>query len=200
MYNNNYNLFYKLAYKYSNISWCYTLDDLLQESFLALVKTVNYYNNTVSPFFNFLFFIVNQHLYNKVNNATTKKEAERKKIAYVSLYEVLHEDKDGETQRIIDTIADDEAQKMIDSIPEMLFMQSLKEAEIKAIDTLLTKREAEIIKLYYGIDSAAFNMTEIAEMLGVNVSRVNECLHNSYRKLRRDKELKKFWETEFAWR
>lgn len=201
LYNNNYNLLYKLSWKYSNISWCYDIQDLLQECYLSLTKAVEYYDKTVSPFFNFLFRITNQHIFSIVNNgATTKEKAEKKKIAYISLYEVLHEDKEGDVQELIDTIADEEAQRMIDSVPEMLFIESLKQAEIKAIDTLLSNREAECIKLYYGIDSAEFNTVEIAEMLGVNVSRVNECLHNSYRKLRRDKELKKFWETEYAWR
>lgn len=202
LYKNNYSLFHKLSWKYSNVSWCYDIQDLLQECHLAMVKAVEYYNSkTDTPFFNFLFRITNQHIFSIVNNgATTKEKAEKKKIAYVSLYEVLHEDKEGETQELIDTIADEEAQRMIDEIPEVAFLSDLLKAEKNAIDTLLSNREAECIKLYYGFDSIPFNTVEIAEMLGVNRARVNECLHNAYRKLRRDKELKKFWETEFAWK
>lgn len=200
LYKNNYKLFYKLSYKYSNISWQYTIEDLMQECYFALIKTVEYYDNTVSPFYSYLWRITNQYLYSKVNNANNKEDSEKKKMAYVSLYETLCEDKAGNTQELIETIANEEAQRMIDAVPEMLFIESLKEAEIKAIDTLLTKREAECIKLYYGFDSTSYNTVEIAELLGVNVSRVNECLSNSYRKLRRDKELKKFWETEFLHR
>lgn len=199
LYNNNYSLFYKLSYKYSSISW-YSLEDLLQESYISMVKAVQYYNKDASPFFNFLFFITNQYLHNKVNNASTKEQAERKKISYVSLFEGLHEDKDGNNELLLDTIADEEAQKMIDAVPEVLFIESLKAAEIEAIDTLLTKREAEVIKLYYGIDSAPFNTTEIADMLHITRTRVNECLRDSYRKLKRSKELQKFWQTEFEWR
>lgn len=200
LYFNNIALFNKLSYKYSNISWCHTKEDLLSSSYLALVKAVEYYDKTVSPFHTYLWRITNQYLFNIVNNANNKEEAEKKKIAYISLYEVLHEDKDGETQELIDTIADEEAQRMIDAVPEQLFISDLKQAELNAIDTLLSNREAECIKLYYGIDSAEFNTVEIADMLEINVSRVNECLHNSYLKLRRDKELKKFWDTEFAWK
>lgn len=202
LYKNNYSLFYKLSYKYSNISWCYDIQDLLQECYFSLTKAVEYYNSkTDTPFFNFLFRITNQHIFSIVNNnATTKEDAERKKIAYVSLYETLCEDKDGDAQELIETIASEEAQRMIDAVPEQLFISDLKQAELNAIDTLLSNREAECIKLYYGFDSIPFNTVEIAEMLGVNVSRVNECLHNSYRKLRRDKDLKQFWDTEFAWK
>lgn len=200
LYRNNYSLFYKLSYKYSNISWCYGIDDLLQESYLALIKAVEYYNKDSSPFHTFLWKITNQHLYKVVNNSSNKEQAEKKKLAYVSLYETLYEDKEGDVQELIETIANEEAQRMIDSVPEMLFIESLKEAEIKAIDTLLSNREAECIKLYYGIDSIPFNTVEIAAMFGINVSRVNECLHNSYRKLKRDKVLRQFWETEFAWK
>lgn len=199
LYKNNYSLFYKLSWKYSNVSWQYTIEDLLQECYMGMIKAVEYYDKTVSPFHTYLWRITNQHLYHIVNNASTKEKAEKKKIAYVSLYEVLHEDKEGETQELIDTIAD-EAQAMIDAVPEQLFLESLKQAELNAIDTLLSNREAECIKLYYGFDSIPFNTVEIAEMLGVNRARVNECIHNAYRKLRRDKELKKFWETEFAWK
>lgn len=201
LFNNNCSLFCKLSWKYSNISWQYTFEDLMQECYIALVKAVEYYNGkSDSPFFQFLFLITNQHLYSKVNNATTKEEAEKKKIAYVSLYETLREDKDGDVQELIETIASEEAQRMIDSVPEQLFLEDLRKAEIKAVNTLLSGREVDCIKLYYGFDSIPFNTVEIAEILGVNVSRVNECLHNAYRKLRRDKSLKQFWETEFAWK
>ena len=200
LYNNNYSLFYKLSYKYSNVNWQYTVEDLLQECYFSLTKAVKYYNKTESPFFNFLFRITNQYLFNIVNNANNKEEAEKKKIAYISLYETLCEDKEGDVQELIETIADEEAQRIIDAVPEAAFLDSLKEAELNAIDTLLSNREAECIKLYYGIDSAEFNTVEIADMLGVNVSRVNECLHNSYRKLRRDKDLRQFWNAEFAWK
>lgn len=200
LYKNNYSLFYKLSWKYSNVSWCYTIEDLLQECYFAMVKAVEYYDKTVSPFHTYLWRITNQHLYHIVNNASTKGKAEKKKIACISLYEVLHEDKEGDVQELIETIADEEAQRMIDEIPEVAFLSDLLKAEKNAIDTLLSNREAEVVKLYYGFDSIPFNTVEIAEMLGVNVSRVNECLHNAYRKLRRDKDLKQFWNTEFAWK
>ena len=200
LFHNNYNLFRKLSYKYSNVNWQYTVEDLLQECYFSLTKAIEYYNKTVSPFYTYLWRITNQYLFNIVNNANNKKEAEKKKIAYISLYEVLHEDKEGDVQELIETIADEEAQRIIDEIPEVAFLSDLLKAEKNAIDTLLSNREAECIKLYYGIDSSEFNTVEIAEMLGVNRARVNECLHNAYRKLRRDKELKKFWDTEFAWK
>lgn len=200
LFKNNYRIFYKLSYKYSNVNWQYTLEDLLQECYIAMTKAVKFYKKSESPFYLFLWKITNQYLYNKVNNANNKENAEKKKIAYISLYEMLRENKDGETQELIETIVSEEAQRMIDAVPEMMFIESLKQTELNAIDTLLSNREAESIKLYYGFDSIPFNTVEIAEMLGVNTSRVNECLHNSYRKLRRDKELKKFWETEFAWK
>lgn len=200
LYRNNYNLFYKLSWKYSNISWQYTLEDLMQECYFSLTKTVEYYNKTELPFYTYLWRITNQHLYNIVNNANNKEQAEKRRMTYISLYETLCEDKEGEKQELIETIASEEAQAMIDAVPEAMFLSDLLEAEKNAIDTLLSNREGECIKLYYRIDSAGFNTVEIAEMLGVNVSRVNECLHNSYRKLRRDRELKKFWETEFAWK
>lgn len=200
LYNNNYSLFYKLSYKYSNISWCYDIQDLLQECYFSLIKAAEYYDKTVSPFHTYLWRITNQYLYNKVNNASTKEDAERKKIAYISLYEVLHEDKEGDVQELIETIADEEAQRMIDEIPEAAFLFDLIKAEKNAIDTLLSNREAEVVKLYYGFDSIPFNTVEIADILGVNTARVNECIHNAYRKLRRDKDLKQFWNTEFAWK
>lgn len=200
LYYNNIALFNKLAYKYSTVSWCHSKDDMLQSCYLALVKAVKYYSKTETPFFNFLFRVCNQFLYNEVNNTSNKELAEKKKITYVSLYQAICEDGEGETQQIIDTIASEEAQNLIDAVPEALYIESLKQAEIQAIERLLSNREAEVIKLYYGIDSVEYNTVEIARLLNVNTSRVNECLHNAYRKLRRDKNLKKFWETEYAWR
>lgn len=201
LYQNNYSLFYKLAWKYSHISWCYDIEDLLQEAYISLTIAVKYYNKELNkPFFNFLFLVANQTLYRKVNGTSNKDLAAKKKEAYVSLYQTLYESKDGDTQELIETIASEEAQRQIDSVPEQLFLLDLQKAEIQAIDTLLSPREREIIKLYYGFDSIPYSTNEIAEMLSITRSRVNEALRDSCRKLKRDKNLRYFYNTEYAWR
>ena len=200
LYKNYYNLFYKLSYKYSNISWSYNLEDLLQESYIAMVKSVKYYNKSVSPFFNWLFYITNQHLFNVTNNgASNKEDAIKKKETYISLFSTIN-DKDGNSEELINRICDETLEEMIDSIPEQLFLLDLKKTEEEVIDMLLTRREAQITRLYYGFDSIPYNSREISDLLQISKARVTECLQISHRKLRKSNLLRKIWCEEYGWR
>lgn len=196
LYNKNFNLFYKLSYKYSSISWEYSQEDLLQECYFALIKALEHYNPISAPFFNFLYIITNQYLYAKVNKASDKEKAEKKKMAYVSLYEVICTDKDGNDVTFLETLEDTEAQKMIDDLPEIMFISDLNSLLNQAISSL-SKRQETVVRAINGFESATYTASELAEIFGVNRSRIGEIKSDAYRKLRQNKNLKKVWESEF---
>lgn len=202
LFNNNINLFQRISWKYKNISY-HSYDDLLQYCFLAMIKSIEWYNENLSPFKNFLALITDQYLFCKVNsNSSTREKAEKKKLKCISLYQEVLEDGEGGKQTFADILPCPEAQRQLDAIPEAVFIDSLRESELRAINKLLSSKEKQVVTLYYFGDdnNASYNTSEIAEKLNVNKSRAMECLHNSYRKLRKDSDLRKFYHTEFEGR
>ena len=201
LYDKNFNLFYKLSYKYSSISWEYTAEELLNECYFALVKAVEHYKPDSAPFFNFLYRITNQYLWRILNKAGTVELAQKKKkkMAYTSIYEVICTDKDGNDVMLLDAIADEEAQKMIDDLPEIMFTADLNKALNKAISSLSERQEA-VVRSLNGFQSALCTASELASIFGVSKARINEIKSDVYRRLRQDRLLKQIWESEFQYR
>lgn len=202
LYEKNFNLFFKLSYRYSSISWEYTQEDLMSECYIALCKTVEYYRPDSAPFFNFLYRITNQYLWKICNgNSGTIELAKKKKkkMAYTSIYEVICTDKDGNDVMLLDAIADEEAQKMIDDLPEIMFTADLNKVLNKAISSLSERQEA-VVRALNGFESATYTASELAGLFGVNRSRIHEIKSNAYRNLRQNKQVKKIWEMEFEHR
>ena len=74
LYNKNIRLLNKLAWKYSNINYLYTYEDLQNESYLNLTEAVEKYDSEMCQFSTFLFVIVNQRLYALVNGKSNREK------------------------------------------------------------------------------------------------------------------------------
>jgi len=96
----------------------------------------------------------------------------------------------GEDNRLLD-ILPNEQQPPPDS---ELIRESLK-AEVKQVLNTLSPREAEVIKLYFGLDSSALTLEEIGEKFNLTRERVRQIKEKAIRRLRhasRSKSLKTF--------
>ena len=183
--------------KYKNINWMYSIDDLLSEAYIAVEKAVRYYIDGSCSFFSFLCVVLNQYLYGTVNGFSSKDKGNKKINQCVSVYEALTDDED--PVLLIDQLEDEVAQEEIDKLPEILFISDLHDLESEAIDKL-TDKEKTVTKAINGFESATYTVNEVADMLGVSYSRVQELKSNSYRKLRHNKKIKNVWATEFLYR
>ena len=183
--------------KYKNINWMYSIDDLLSEAYIAVEKAVRYYIDGSCSFFSFLCVVLNQYLYSVVNGFTSKDKGNKMINNCVSVYEALTDDED--PVLLIDQLEDEVAQEEIDKLPEILFISDLHDLESEAIDKL-TDKEKTVTKAINGFESATYTVNEVADMLGVSYSRVQELKSNSYRKLRHNKKIKNVWATEFLYR
>ena len=197
LYEANYRIIWKICNKYKDVNWMYSLDDLLSEAFLGLEKAVTYYIPSSCSFFSFLCVVLNQYLYGVVNGLTSREKCNKTINNCISVYTALSDDDDAPL--IIDQIQDEVAQEEIDKLPEILFISDLHDLESKAIDEL-TVKEKTVTKAINGFDSTTYTVNEVADMLGVSYSRVQELKSNSYRKLRHNKKIKNIWETEFLYR
>lgn len=197
LYQNNYKLIWKLCNKYRNINWLFSIDDLLSEAFLGLEKAVSLYVEEISSFSSFLYIVLNQWLYAKVNGLTSKEKGNKAINNCISVYEALSDDDDAPL--IIDQIQDEVAQEEIDKLPEIMFFSYLHDLESEAIDKL-TDKEKTVTKAINGFESAVYTVNEVADMFGVSYSRIQELKANSYRKLKHNKQLKNVWATEFKYR
>lgn len=197
LYQNNYKLIWKLCNKYRNINWLFSIDDLLSEAFLGLEKAVSLYVEEISSFSSFLYIVLNQWLYAKVNGLTSKEKGNKAINNCISVYEALSDDDDAPL--IIDQIQDEVAQEEIDKLPEIMFFSYLHDLESEAIDKL-TDKEKTVTKAINGFESAVYTVNEVADMFGVSYSRIQELKANSYRKLKHNKQLKNVWATEFLYR
>ena len=85
----------------------------------------------------------------------------------------------GEDNRLLD-ILPNEQQPPPDS---ELIRESLRE-EVKQVLTTLSPREAEVIKLYFGLDSQALTLEEIGEKFNLTRERVRQIKEKAIRRLR----------------
>ena len=197
LYQNNYKIIWKICNKYKNVNWMYSIDDLLSEAFLGLEKAATYYIPSSCSFFSFLCVVLNQYLYGVVNGFTSKEKGNTTVNSCISIYTALSDDDDAPL--LIEQLEDEIAREEIDKLPEILFISDLHDLESEAIDKL-TDKEKTVTKALNGFESATYTVNEVADMLGVSYSRVQELKSNSYRKLRHNKKIKNIWETEFLYR
>lgn len=197
LYEANYKIIWKICNKYKNINWMYSVDDLLSEAYIGLEKAVQYYIDGSCSFFSFLCVVLNQYLYSVVNGGTSREKGNKAINNCISVYTALSDDDDAPL--IIDQIQDEVAREEIDKLPEILFISDLHDLEAEAIDKL-TDKEKTVTKAINGFESAVYTVNEVADMLGVSYSRVQELKSNSYRKLRHNKKIKAVWATEYLYR
>ena len=197
LYQNNYKIIWKMCNKYKNVNWMYSIDDLLSEAYIGLEKAIEYFVDGSCSFFSFLRVVLNQYLYGTVNGFSSKDRGNKLLNQCVSVYEALTDDED--PVLLIDQIQDEVAQEEIDKLPEILFISYLHDIEAEAINTL-TDKEKTVTKAINGFESSTYTVNEVADMLGVSYSRVQELKSNSYRKLRHNKKIKNVWATEYLYR
>lgn len=107
--------------------------------------------------------------------------AERKTSREVSLYEPVGKDKEGNEISIIETVSCEP----VDIVGDMVFNQRVN-VIAKNIDTLLSPREAYIIKHRFGLmDAEELTQSQIAENLGISRSYVSRIEKKSLEKLKK---------------
>ena len=192
LYNKNIRLLNKLAWKYSNINYLYTYEDLQNETYLALIETVEKYDPKMCQFSTFLFVVTNQRLHAIVNGKSTKDKGNKLLNDCISIYQTLT-DKDDCT--IEDMIEDITAENDFD-LPERLFILELHDKLDNALNSL-TDKQKTVIECINGFNSKIYSQTELASYMDISPGRISEIIHNAYRKLRHNKELREIFFEEF---
>ena len=197
LYNMHIRLLNKLAWKYSNINYLYTYEDLQNETYLALVEAVERYTPEMCQFSTFLFVIVNQRLYALVNGKSNREKGNNDLYKkQISIYTVLDNQNGDAEVALIDTIEDEVAQEMIDNLPEIMFISDLRRVEEEAISKLTPKQKL-VVEALNEFNSALYSASELANHLSVSTKRIYEIKNDAYRKLRHNKELRKIFFEEF---
>ena len=194
LYNKHIRLLNKLAWKYSNINYLYTYEDLQSETYLALTEAVKKYDPKMCQFSSFLFVVTNQRLYGLVNGKSSKEQNNKILNDCISIYTIIG---DGEDDTILlDTIEDEVAQEMIDNLPEIMFISDLHDKLDNALNSLTDKQKL-VVEAVNGFNSEIYKEVELATYMNVTPGRINEIKNTSYMRLRHDKELRKIFFEEF---
>ena len=192
LYNKHIRLLNKLAWKYSNINYLYTYEDLQNETYLNLTEAVEKYDSEMCQFSTFLFVIVNQRLYALVNGKSSKEKGNNELNKCISIYQTLT---DTDECTIEDMIEDIAAENDFD-LPERLFILDLHDKLDNALNNLTDKQKL-VVEAINGFNSEIYKEVELASYMHVTSARINEIKNNSYRKLRGNKELRKIFFEEF---
>ena len=103
----------------------------------------------------------------------------KKSAADVSLSDAIDTDADGNSLSLMDILAQDE--ELSDTIGNFEICENLR----KCIDTVLTEREARIIKIRYGLDGRApMTQRETAQLCNISRSYVSRLEKKALQKLR----------------
>ena len=192
LYNKNIRLLNKLAWKYSNINYLYTYEDLQSETYLALTEAAEKYDPQMCQFSSFLFVVTNQRLYALVNGKSSRQKGNNDLNKYISIYQTLT---DTDDCTIEDMIEDISAENDF-NLPERLFILDLRRVEEEAISKLTPKQKL-VVEAINGFNSEIYKEVELASYMHVTPSRINEIKNNAYRKLRHDDQLRKIFFEEF---
>lgn len=192
LWNQYYNLIYKMCRKYQHINWMFDIDDLLSESYICLKQCYEMYDPGRGSFSTLLFTSLNNHLYRVVNGATSKDKGNKLLNNCVSIYQTLS---DTDNCTIEDMIEDISAENDF-NLPERLFIMELHDKLDKALSTL-TDRQETVVKALNEYDSALYSASELADHLSVSTKRIYEIKDDAYIKLRRNKQLRSIWYEEF---
>ena len=104
---------------------------------------------------------------------------QKKSAGDVSLSDALDADGEGEGLALLDTIACDQ-----DMLEELSRREAAEQVR-RAVDTVLEGREAQIIRLRYGLDGAPpMPQREVADRIGISRSYVSRIEKRALGKLR----------------
>ena len=149
------------------------VDDLISIGTIGLIKGVNTYKPDKGV-------RLATYASRCIENEILMHFRSRKKSAGdVSLSEALDVEGDGSGLSIMDVVAQE------DDMAEQIGNAELCEELIRSIETALTKREAKIIRLRYGLDGAApMTQKETAKLCGISRSYVSRIEKKALEKLR----------------
>ena len=187
-----YNLIYKMCRKYQYINWMFDIDDLLSESYICLKQCYESYDPDRGSFSTFLFTSLNHYLYQVVNGKSSKEKGNKLLNDCVSIYQTLTDTDDCTIEDIIEDIAAEEAF----NLPKIMFIADLRAAEEEAISKLTPKQKL-VVEAVNGFNSTLYSEVELATLLKVTPSNIWDIKNNAYRKLRHNQELRKIFFEEF---
>ena len=187
-----YNLIYKMCKKYQHINWMFDIDDLLSESYICLKQCYESYDPGRGSFSTFLFTSLNHYLYQVVNGKSSKDKGNKLLNDCISIYQTLSDTDDCTIEDMIEDIAVENDF----NLPERLFIMDLHDKLNKALSTL-TDRQETVVKALNEYESAKYSASELANNLSVSTKRIYEIKDDAYMKLRRNKQLKDIWYEEF---
>ncbi len=149
------------------------VDDLISIGTIGLIKGVNTYKPDKGV-------RLATYASRCIENEILMHFRSRKKSAGdVSLSEALDVDGDGSGLSIMDVVAQE------DDMAERIGNAELCQELLRSIETSLTKREAKIIRLRYGLDGAApMTQKETAQLCGISRSYVSRIEKKALEKLR----------------
>lgn len=149
------------------------VDDLISIGTIGLIKGVNTYKPDKGV-------RLATYASRCIENEILMHFRSRKKSAGdVSLSDALDVDGDGNGLSIMDVVAQE------DDMAERIGNAELCQELIRSIETSLTRREAKIIRLRYGLDGAApMTQKETAQLCGISRSYVSRIEKKALEKLR----------------
>ena len=149
------------------------VDDLISIGTIGLIKGVNTYKPDKGV-------RLATYASRCIENELLMHFRSRKKSAGdVSLSDALDVDGDGSGLSIMDVVAQE------DDMAERIGNAELCQELLRSIETSLTKREAKIIRLRYGLDGAApMTQKETAQLCGISRSYVSRIEKKALEKLR----------------
>ena len=149
------------------------VDDLISIGTIGLIKGVNTYKPEKGV-------RLATYASRCIENEILMHFRSRKKSAGdVSLSDALEVDGDGSGLSIMDVVAQE------DDMAERIGNAELCQELLRSIETSLTKREAKIIRLRYGLDGAApMTQKETAQLCGISRSYVSRIEKKALEKLR----------------
>ena len=149
------------------------VDDLISIGTIGLIKGVNTYKPDKGV-------RLATYVSRCIENEILMHFRSRKKSAGdVSLSDALDVDGDGSGLSIMDVVAQE------DDMAERIGNAELCQELIRSIETSLTRREAKIIRLRYGLDGAApMTQKETAQLCGISRSYVSRIEKKALEKLR----------------
>ena len=149
------------------------VDDLISIGTIGLIKGVNTYKPDKGV-------RLATYASRCIENEILMHFSSRKKsTGDVSLSDALDVDGDGSGLSIMDVVAQE------DDMAERIGNAELCQELLRSIETSLTKREAKIIRLRYGLDGAApMTQKETAQLCGISRSYVSRIEKKALEKLR----------------
>lgn len=172
LWEHNKGMIYRLARSYYRPNMPYTLEDLIQYGYFALLKAVKSYKREKGYKFTSYLPYSFQCVMRDVDTSS-----------YISLDVAISNDNDGEKERTIaDTIPDNSA---LEELEHAINITADRQAIYNALERL-PQRHMEIILAYY---FKGHTLKQIASSMGVTYQRVSVLQREAISKLRKDPEL-----------